>query len=229
MFKLFPKFLLLFFILSTQSGCYLNSDNASSGSSTFVSFKTDVTAIFTSKCTTSGCHIGATPAGSLNLDPASTDIATIHAYLLANEITLATPDQSQLLMKASNTTTHTGGAVLATSSAEYKTILDWITGGAFNDDCTGVSHGFATNVTPIFTQCTTAGCHDTVKPVLSTTPFDNIDAANDVDATDPINSKLLRKPLGLDSHTGGAIFTDVNDTDYKTIFCWISVDAAANN
>lgn len=97
------------------------------------------------------------------------------------------------------------------------------------DVCKGVKHSFATDVTPIFTQCTSSGCHDVTTPILSTTPYANIIAGDEVDKADPAKSKLLQKPLGTVSHGGGTIFTSTDDADYTTIFCWIKVDAAADN
>lgn len=228
MMKLFIKFFALFaFILISQS-CYLSSKDTGGGSSDFVSFETDVITIFSSKCATTGCHTGSTPQGGLDLDASNSDVATIYANI-QDQISVDDPATSPLLMKATNETSHSGGEVLAMGSDQYNTILKWITDGAFNDDCTGVDHSFSTDVTPIFSQCNTAGCHNTTVPVLDADAFDNITAANDIDKDIPANSKLLRKPLGLDDHMGGAVFSDVNDTDYKTIFCWIKEDEAADN
>ncbi len=216
-------------ILSTLfvASCYLKSGDGGGSSEGEVSFETDVTAILTEKCGTSGCHAGTTPQGGLNLNVADSDLATLYADVSA-QIDVDNPEESALLTKASNTTPHTGGEVLATSSDDYATILAWITDGAFNDNCGGVTHGFAADVTPIFSQCTEAGCHDTVLPVLSTDPFVNIQDAGVVDTENPSNSSLLRKPLGLDTHEGGAIFPTKND-DYKTIYCWIKEDGAIEN
>lgn len=208
-------------------GCYLKSGGGTTTSDDEVSFDTDITAILAAKCGTSGCHAGTTPQGGLNLNLDDSDATTLYADVSA-QIDLDNPEESALLTKASNTTPHTGGEVLATSSDDYATILAWITDGAFNDNCDGVTHGFAADVTPIFSQCTTAGCHDTSIPILSTDPFANIEDAGAVDTENPSSSSLLRKPLGLDTHGGGAIFPTKND-DYKTIFCWIKVDAATDN
>lgn len=208
-------------------GCYLKSGDGGGASSDEISFETDVTAILTAKCGTSGCHAGATPPGGLNLNVADSDLATLYADVSA-QIDVVNPEESALLTKASNATPHTGGEVLATTSDDYATILAWITDGAFNDNCDGVTHGFAADVTPIFSQCTTAGCHDTVLPVLATDPFVNIQDAGVVNTSNPSSSSLLRKPLGLDTHGGGAIFPTKND-DYKTIYCWIKVDGAIDN
>ena len=209
-------------------GCYLSSKDSGPATTESVSFETDVITIFTSKCATTGCHTGASPAGSLDLDVGNSDVATIYDNI-QDQITIDDPATSPLLMKATNETSHGGGAILTSTSEEYSTILQWITDGAFNDDCTGIEHSFATNVTPIFTQCNGSGCHATTAPVLDADAFANITAADAVDIEDPASSSLLRKPLGLDTHSGGAIFTDANDDDYKTIFCWIKEDAAADN
>lgn len=213
----------------SMSSCYLNSSDSGSGTTPtdFVSFETDVTPIFDKplnnnvSCTQAACHIGAGAGGGLNLSVSDTSLDAVYTDITP-ELVTATPESSPLLLKATNETSHSGGAVMTKGSDEYNTILKWITDGAFNDNCTGVPASFATNVTPIFTQCTTVGCHDTVTPVLSTNPYQNIQTAGDTNTTSPATSKTLRKPLGLDSHGGGTIFTaGVSDPNYKTIFCWI--------
>lgn len=213
----------------SMSGCYLNSSDSGSGTTPtdFVSFETDVTPIFDKQlnnnvsCTQTACHIGTGASAGLNLSVSDTDVNAVYAEVTP-ELEITTPESSPLLMKATNETSHSGGNVMDKGSDDYNTILKWITDGAFNDNCTGVPASFATNVTPIFTQCTTVGCHDTVTPVLSTNPYQNIQDAGAVNTTHPSTSSLLRKPLGLDSHGGSTIFTaGVTDPNYKTIFCWI--------
>jgi hypothetical protein len=54
-----------------------------------------------------------------------------------------------------------------------------------------------------------------------------ISAKGFANLTDPASSKLLLEPLAgaqsiTGSHTGGDIFPDTTDTDYQTIFQWIS-------
>ncbi len=209
-------------------GCYLSSnDNSSSAPQEDVSFETDVTAILTEKCATSGCHAGGTPAGALNLNIDDSDATTLYTNISA-QIDVDTPEESALLTKASNTVTHAGGEVITVDSDEYQAILAWISEGAFNDNCDAIPHSFATDVTPIFSQCTTAGCHDVTAPILVADPFQNITDAESVDIDSPAQSPLLRKPLGLDTHSGGAVFPSKND-DYKTIFCWIKEDDAIDN
>jgi len=211
----------------TVLGCYLKSDGGGTSTGDEVSFETDITALLTAQCGTSGCHAGSTPQGGLNLNLDDTDIETLYTDVSA-QIDLDAPEESPLLAKATNTTPHTGGEIFTTSSEEYQTILTWITDGAFNDNCDNVTHGFAADVTPIFSQCNTAGCHDTIAPILTADEFANITAADAIDTENPSASSLLRKPLGLDNHTGGAVFPTKND-DYKTIFCWIKVDDAVEN
>lgn len=219
------------FFLSTflfLSNCYYSSGNSGTSPSGFISFETDVLSVFDEKCATSGCHVGVSPGGGLNLAQADSDVTTVYDDTL-EEIELGDPESSLLLTKASNTVSHTGGEVLSTSSDDYQLILAWIVAGAFNDSCDGVSHSFSADVVPIFSQCTAVGCHDVTAPVLTSSQYENIQDANALDLADPTNSSLLRKPLGMDSHTGGAVFDDMSDTDYKTIFCWIKVDDAADN
>jgi hypothetical protein len=207
-------------------GCYINKGGSSSVVTEDVSFETDVVAILSENCATSGCHAGASPAGSLNLNIEDSDATTLYA-VVASQIDVDEPESSILLSKATNVTSHTGGEIFSTSSTEYETILKWIQDGAFNDNCDGVTHSFATDVTPIFAQCSTAGCHDVTVPVLTTDAFQNIQDAQAVDIDSPAASALLRRPLGLDGH--GEIFPSRDEADYKTIFCWIKEDDAVDN
>lgn len=112
--------------------------------------------------------------------------------------------------------------------------------------CEGVSADFSTDVLPIFTaKCGGAGCHmdgDTGGG-LNLDPNDSkngdgisgvigaIKSEGEVDAFSVSQSNLLLKPLAIAeggaTHTGGDLFASTNDTDYKTIFCWI--DAGAKN
>ncbi|MCC7460344.1 MAG: hypothetical protein IT286_03480 [Proteobacteria bacterium] len=215
-------------LILTLSGCYLNKAGGGGSVPEDVSFETDIVAIMTDKCATSGCHTGSTPQGSLNLNIEDSDANTLYSTI-TGQIDLGEPASSVLLAKATNVTQHTGGEIFNTSSREYKTILKWIEDGAFNDNCDGIAHSFATDVTPIFTQCTTAGCHDVTVPVLSVDAFQNIESANAVNTENPASSTLLRMPLGVVEHTGGMIFPSRDDADYKTIFCWIKEDNAADN
>lgn len=218
----------IFIVVCTFSSCYLTKGSGGGSVPEEVSFETDIVAILSDKCATSGCHAGSSPAGSLNLNIEDSDAATLYTAV-SGEIDVNEPESSVLLAKATNVAAHTGGEVFSTSSSEYETILKWIQDGAFNDNCDGVAHSFATDVTPIFTQCTTAGCHDVTTPVLSTDAFQNIQDASAVNTDSPAASSLLRKPLGAVEHTGGTIFPSRDDADYKTIFCWIKEDNAADN
>jgi hypothetical protein len=134
--KYFPiiiGFFLLNIIFSVS--CYF--DDGKGGAApvpTSVSFKTDVIPLLTKDCATTGCHAGASPAGNLNLNVAESDDATVHTAVLT-EVTLATPDASKLLQKASASVTHGGSSSVTwtTSSSEYATVLSWITAGAENN------------------------------------------------------------------------------------------------
>ena len=221
-------FILLLIPSAIVSGCYFSKGNGGGKTPDEVSFETDVVAILSDQCATSGCHTGSSPQGGLNLNIEDSDAATLYAAVLG-QVDVDEPQSSVLLAKATNVTAHTGGEIFNTSSSEYKTILKWIEDGAFNDNCDGVAHSFATDVTPIFTQCTTVGCHDVTVPVLSTDAFQNIQDANAVDVDSPASSSLLQKPLGAVDHTGGTIFPSRDDADYKTIFCWIKEDDAVDN
>jgi hypothetical protein len=99
------------------------------------------------------------------------------------------------------------------------------------DVCEGVTHSFADDVVPIFTQCTNSGCHEAGSGNIDLVDnaYDNIQAADAVDTDSPEESLLLQKPLGEVTHTGGAVFSGTDDDDYKTILCWIQEDDAADN
>lgn len=213
------------------SACYISKQSGGGGDvSEDVSFESDVANILITQCGTSGCHAGASPAGGLNLNLEDSDAATLYTALTA-QIDLDAPSESVLLAKATNATSHSGGEIFAVDSEDYQTILQWITDGAFNDNCDGVTHAFAVDVTPIFTQCTTSGCHQagSTNMDLATAPFDAIIEAEAVNTDSPSASPLLRKPLNQDDdHDGGAVFDSRNE-DYKTIFCWIKVDGAIEN
>lgn len=193
-----------------------------------VSFESAVVGLFTNNCISSGCHSGPSPAGGMNLAADETSVSLVYENVLPR-IDPDDPENSLLLLKPSNQVDHPAGVIFPTTSLEFRTILQWIEEGAFNDDCAGISHSFSANVVPIFTQCDGLACHDAVPPILSASPFLSIQETDSVDLADPVQSPLLRKPLGLDQHGGGTIFAQNTNNDYRTIFCWIKEDDAANN
>ncbi len=106
--------------------------------------------------------------------------------------------------------------------------------------CTGVDFTYSTQIVPIFENrtCTNTGCHGggTTSGNLNL-DLDDQTAPDDatgihetlldgrVDTSNPDQSTILQKPLGIPSHTGGKIFTDENDTDYVKLLCWIGAGA----
>ncbi|HLG19314.1 MAG TPA: hypothetical protein VI895_05800 [Bdellovibrionota bacterium] len=106
-------------------------------------------------------------------------------------------------------------------------------------DCTTVAASFATDVVPIFSGrgCNASGCHTGAAPAgnLDLTAslgapalFTNATSNSRVSTSSPSDSKLLRKPLGLDSHGGGKVYDSITDADYVTAYCWISAGAQSN-
>lgn len=119
-------------------------------------------------------------------------------------------------------------------------------GGAYDALCEGVDSSFSTKVLPILEEkCSNGICHaegsssgglnlDSDDDTLGDTPsgvIGNIKRPNGVDTeinvTTAEQSPLLLKPLADSAggqggtHTGGTIFNNTDDPDYKTILCWI--------
>ena len=117
-------------------------------------------------------------------------------------------------------------------------------GGSTTDAlCTGVSSNFSTDVIPIFNaKCAGTSCHtkgaaggglnlDTADNLLGdgfSGVIGNIKTKKELSLTVPAQSNLLLNPLATaeggkgGSHTGGEIFPNTSDPDYKKIFCWIN-------
>lgn len=102
------------------------------------------------------------------------------------------------------------------------------------ESCATRAASFSVDVVPIYSSenCANSGCHgggassgglnlegDTATIYAASTGSGRISTAS------PAESKLLRKPLGLDSHGGGKVFSGTTDSNYQTIFCWISAGA----
>ena len=75
-------------------------------------------------CTSSGCH--GSGAGGFTL---SGDVDTDYQNVL-NTVTVGDGLASKLVKKASATSSHAGGPVFQTGSAEYQLLVDWIDSGA---------------------------------------------------------------------------------------------------
>lgn len=121
-------------------------------------------------------------------------------------------------------------------------------GGATNDLCKDVDSTFSTKVIGVFnSKCNNSGCHGTNSEGGGLNLDDNDNRKGDgksgvignikfegaVNAFSAAQSSLLLKPLATaeggqgGAHTGGEIFANTVDPDYKTLFCWI--DAGAKN
>jgi hypothetical protein len=102
------------------------------------SFRHDVLPVLTKAgCNSGACH--GTPTGkngfrlSLRGYHAELDLITLVREAEGRRINLADPDQSLLLLKATNQTPHQGGARMTTDSGSYRILRDWIAAGASDD------------------------------------------------------------------------------------------------
>lgn len=123
-------------------------------------------------------------------------------------------------------------------------------GGGGNTDelCADVDATFSTKVLPIFdAKCNNSGCHgsnseggqlnldsdDNRRGDGASGVIGNIKQRGALNAFSAAQSAILLKPLATaeggqsGTHTGGEIFNNTVNEDYKTIFCWI--DAGAKN
>ena len=115
-------------------------------------------------------------------------------------------------------------------------------GGGTTDLCNGVESDFSTKVLPIFAdKCAGSGCHtqtgaggglnlddsDNRRGDGASGVIGNIKTEGAINAFSAEQSALLLKPLATaeggqsGTHTGGQIFANKVDENYKTILCWI--------
>ncbi len=100
-----------------------------------LTFVNDITPILSrSGCNSSTCHAKAGGQNGFKLsifgyDP-DADLAALVREGHGRRISVATPDQSLLLRKATGAMPHGGGARIAKGSYEYRTLLRWIKAGA---------------------------------------------------------------------------------------------------
>jgi cytochrome c553 len=128
-------------MLSVTYGA-VSGGTASTGSATpaTLGYQQDVAALVAADC--GSCHAITGIVGTamlLNSADASTDYTTVLA-----EVDVNNPAGSELLLKASGGTAHTGGAPWATTSSQYATVLQWITEGAIQNGSPGSSGGGST-------------------------------------------------------------------------------------
>ncbi|MCC7460529.1 MAG: hypothetical protein IT286_04415 [Proteobacteria bacterium] len=121
-------------------------------------------------------------------------------------------------------------------------------GGGTNAVCDDVNSTFSSDVLPVFLdKCAGSGCHtgtgaggglnldadDDTRGDGASGVIGNIKGEGTINAFSAAQSTLLLKPLAASeggqsgSHTGGQVFANTADPDYKKIFCWI--DAGAKN
>ncbi|WP_428738313.1 hypothetical protein [Sulfurimonas sp.] len=208
--------------------------NSTTSTTTTGTFTTDVLPILQAKC--AGCHGN---SGNFSITNSSTPYAGVLPFV---DTTNATA--SSLLQKASGTVGHAGGTVLATTSADYITIRDWIDAGALDTSnststssstttttptttTTSTQISFASDVLPLL-QSSCSGCHGSSgnfsitrssTPYAGVTPFVNTSSAT--------ASSLLQKASAQVSHGGGRVYSTTS-TQYTTIRDWISQGALNN-
>jgi len=122
-------------------------------------------------------------------------------------------------------------------------------GGNTNAICDDVDSTFSTKVLPIFeAKCNNSGCHganseggglnldtsDNRRGDGESGVIGNIKFEGAINAFTAAQSALLLKPLSTaeggqsGTHTGGEIFANTADPDYKTVLCWVE-DGAKND
>ncbi|MBD3674804.1 MAG: DUF1553 domain-containing protein [Planctomycetaceae bacterium] len=121
-----------FFLLSLLT---LARADALGGESGFVDFDTQIVPILTkSGCNTGACHGAAAGRGEFHLSLYGGDRAfdyhSIALELESRRVNLARPEQSLLLLKATESINHGGGPRLEYEGADMKTIQKWIEEGA---------------------------------------------------------------------------------------------------
>jgi len=100
-----------------------------------VSFPTDVQAVLSKAgCNLGTCHGNATGKGGFKLSLRGDDLDYDHAALVREQfgrrVDVVAPDESLLLLKATQAVAHEGGKRFDRDSWEYRTLREWIAGGA---------------------------------------------------------------------------------------------------
>jgi hypothetical protein len=121
----FPAFMCLALLATSQA---LAADRDTS-------FQTRVLSIFTKAgCNAGACHGAAIGQGGFKLsllgyDP-EWDFDAITRQFAARRLDFASPSQSLILKKATHSIHHKGGERIEKDSPDYRTLLEWIAGGA---------------------------------------------------------------------------------------------------
>lgn len=100
-----------------------------------ISFELDIQPILTARgCNAGACHGKARGQNGFQLSllgfDANFDHAAISQHARGRRISVAAPDRSLLLLKASGQLPHGGGARIAVASADFEKLKRWITDGA---------------------------------------------------------------------------------------------------
>ena len=100
-----------------------------------VSFPTDVQAVLSKAgCNLGTCHGNATGKGGFKLSLRGDDLDYDHTALVREQfgrrVDVVAPDESLLLLKATQAVAHEGGKRFDRDSWEYRTLREWIAGGA---------------------------------------------------------------------------------------------------
>jgi len=100
-----------------------------------VTFQTDVAAVVSKAgCNLGTCHGNATGKGGFKLSLRGGDLDYDFAALVQDQfgrrVNTMSPDESLLLLKATQAVAHEGGKRFAKDSWEYRTLREWIAGGA---------------------------------------------------------------------------------------------------
>lgn len=100
-----------------------------------IDFRNDIEPIFSRHgCNAGGCHGKASGQNGFKLSlfgfDANSDYDEIVKRARGRRLSVSSPDQSLLLLKASSKLPHGGGRRLEPESAPYKVLRDWIAGGA---------------------------------------------------------------------------------------------------
>ena len=100
-----------------------------------VNFQTDVSAVLSKAgCNLGTCHGNATGKGGFKLSLRGDDLSYDHAALVRDQfgrrVDVVAPDESLLLLKATQAVAHEGGKRFDRDSWEYRTLREWIAEGA---------------------------------------------------------------------------------------------------
>jgi hypothetical protein len=100
-----------------------------------VTFQTDVAAVISKAgCNLGTCHGNATGKGGFKMSLRGGDLDYDYAALVQDQfgrrVNTMSPDESLLLLKATQAVAHEGGKRFARDSWEYRTLREWIAGGA---------------------------------------------------------------------------------------------------